>query len=374
MRNWTSGPGRIHCIVFSALLAPISIYPPIACALALRPSRGWTFEQLLRPPTAVELRRVDRDWAQKPWDLQDAQLTGTRTVPVGREQFESHLYTYTLNGSPRCGAVLVPHATAEKSLAGLLDIGDIRWDYPDRNLTKGPYVANILGDFAREFAVLIPCSRGTGLRVGDLRVQSGGDRRDAWEGDAEDAIAFLTLALSTTPQIDPRRLGVYGYSRGGGVALIVGERDPRIKAVLDFAGPTDWFWAMGRPGENWPSRLEAAWRDSTLQPDTRESQFLDFFIRGREALSLADLRRRLVAASPLYFTEKLPATQIHHGETDAPVPVRNATAIRGRLAHDESHEVFIHAGAGHLLDETAAWSIARAFLVERIVARRPGPR
>lgn len=375
MRGSTSGRGRIHRVVLFALPALASISLPVACALAQRPSRSWTFEQLLRPPTAVELQRVDRDWGRKSWNLQDARLIATTTVPFGREAFESRLYSYTLNGSPRCGAVLVPHPTAEKSLAGLIDIGDIRWDYPDRNLTNGPYVAHILGDLAREFALVLPCSRGTGLRVGDLRVQSGGDRRDAWEGVAEDAIAFLTIALLTTPEIDPARLGVYGYSRGGGVALIVGQRDPRIKAVLDFAGPTDWFSAMARPGENWPSRLEYAWRDNALQPDTRESQFLDFFLRGREALSLADLRRRLAGASPLYFIGRLPATQIHHGETDAPVPVRNATALRDRLAaHDQSHQVLIYAGAGHLLDDTAAWSVARAFLIERLVERRQGAR
>jgi dipeptidyl aminopeptidase/acylaminoacyl peptidase len=134
---------------------------------------------------------------------------------------------------------------------------------------------------------------------------------------------------------------VYGYSRGGGVALIVGQRDPRIKAVLAFAAPTDWFSAMGRPGVDWPKRLEEASRDPSLQPDTRESQYLDWFVRGREALPLAELRRRLIASSPLYFAEKLRAFQIHQGENDGPVPARNAFALRDRLgpaaaAHPDS--------------------------------------
>ncbi|MEX2151963.1 MAG: prolyl oligopeptidase family serine peptidase [Gemmatimonadaceae bacterium] len=209
------------------------------------------------------------------------------------------------------------------------------------------------------------------LQIGAVRIQADGDRRDAWEGVAEDAMAFLTVALSATPQIDSQRLAAYGYSRGGGVALIMAQRDRRLKAALAFAAPTDWFSAMGRPGQNWAERMEQASRDVSLQPDTRESQYLDWFVRGRENLPLADLRRRLVGSSPLYFTERLRAAQIHHGEEDGPVPVRNATAVRDRLPpEDDSRRVFIYPGAGHRLDDTAALSIARAFLIERVVQPR----
>jgi hypothetical protein len=330
-------------------------------------TRSWTFEQLLVSPTADELQRVDAAWARKARVIDKVALVGTTTVPVGSDQFEARLYSHTLNGTQRCGAILLPPGAARASLAGLVDIGDIRWDYPDRNLTNGPYVANILGDSARNFALIVPCSRGTGLRIGSLIIRAEGDRRDAWEGVAEDAMAFLTVALSITPQVDPDRLGAYGYSRGGGVALIVGERDSRVRAVLDFAGPTDWFSAMGRPGVDWPRQLEQAAGNPALRPDTRESQFLDFFVRDRDTLALSELRRRLIAASPLYFAEKLPAFQVHHGQDDTPVPVRNATAIRDRLTTPASlRRVFIYAGAGHSLDKTEALTTARAFLLERL--------
>lgn len=331
--------------------------------------RRWTFDELLNPPAAAELDRVDRDWAGKEWTVSDIRLVGATTVPLGPDLFEARLYTHALNGSRRCGAVLVPQGAGPASLIGLVDIGDIAWDYRDRDLTNGPYVGRILGDRARGFAVIVPCARGMGLRVGDLRVSADGDRRDAWEGVAEDAIAFLTVALSLTPRIDRERLAAYGYSRGGGVALIVGQRDPRIKAVLAFAPPTDWFSAMGRPGQNWAERLELASRDSALAPDTRENQYLDWFVRDREALPLAALRRRLVGASPLYFTEKLPAVQIHHGENDGPVPVRNATAVRDRLpANDDNRRVFIYPGVGHRLDETVALTTGRAFLMTHLAS------
>jgi fermentation-respiration switch protein FrsA (DUF1100 family) len=359
-------------IVRIILAVSLAFFPIGSSTADDRPrTKRWTFAELLRPPAASELRRVDQEWARKSWEIGDIELAGSTTVPVAEERFDAHLYTFTLNGSPRCGAVLLPQGADDAPLAGLVDIGDIRWDYPARDLTAGPYVGRILETRARDFALIVPCSRGMGLRIGEVRVESGGDRRDAWEGDAEDAIAFLTVALSKTPRIDRTRLAAYGNSRGGGVALIVGQRDPRIKAVLAFAAPTDWFAAMARPGEKWAERLERAWNDTELPRDTRESQFLDFFVRDRQALPMAELRRRLIAASPLYFVAALPPVQVHHGRSDVAVPVRNAIAIRERLkATNSAGEVYIYDSSGHLLDGTEAFKVARAFLVERLGQRR----
>jgi dienelactone hydrolase len=359
---------RIDLIISSRVL--LMILAPLP-ALAQVPERTWNFEQLLSAPTAAELQRVDQDWRQKSWAVNNVTRVGVTTTPIGPDHFEARFYTYTLNGSRRCGVVVIPPAATRKSLAGLLDIGDISWDYPDRDLSRGLYLANILGSRAPDFGVVIPCARGMAIRIGKFRVGAEGDRRDAWEGVAEDAIAFLSAALSVTPEIDPERVGAYGYSRGGGVALIVGQRDTRIKAVLSFAGPTDWFSAMGRPGQNWPKRLVQAYRDPALQPDTRENQYLDWFVRDRESLPLSTLRRRIAGASPAYFTDKLPPFQIHHGEDDHPVPVRNATAVRDRLPPgDESRQVFIYPGAGHRLDDTAAPRRALEFLIQHL--GRPG--
>jgi hypothetical protein len=55
---------------------------------------------------------------------------------------------------------------------------------------SGADVSRILGDHAGEFVLLVPCARGMALRIGEIRVQAGGDRRDAWEGAAEDAMSF----------------------------------------------------------------------------------------------------------------------------------------------------------------------------------------
>jgi hypothetical protein len=55
---------------------------------------------------------------------------------------------------------------------------------------------------------------------------------------------------------------VFGQSRGGNVALLTGIRDKRIDCVVDWAGPTDWLYAMGTNGwteqELWARDCESA--------------------------------------------------------------------------------------------------------------------
>lgn len=51
--------------------------------------------------------------------------------------------------------------------------------------------------------------------------------------DAQHALAFL----SVQPTVDPTRLGVYGHSYGGPVAIELAARDPRVRAVVSVSGP-----------------------------------------------------------------------------------------------------------------------------------------
>ena len=343
----------------------------VACsARSAPPANGtWTFEQLLAPPTASEIEAVDQAWpTQLP--VADARVVNrvAMTYDVGGE-YEIRVVTHRYGTEERCGFVLVPRGAARGSLAALIDVRDIRWDYPPRDISRGAFVmTNILRDAARQFAIVMPCLRGESLRVDGHTATAQGDRRDAWEGAALDTIAFTTAALEVTPEIDPAHIVVYGYSRGGGVALLVAQRDPRVRAVLAFAAPTDWFRAMTDQDGPWSERLAAAARDSALPPDTLRNQFLEWFVRGRDAEDLALLRRRLLASSPLYFVERLRAGQVHHGSADSAVPVENATALRdaARTANVKV-DIRIYAGAPHLIPESAgAFGPARTFLLDAV--------
>jgi dienelactone hydrolase len=339
----------------------------LAACSGAPPSRPWTFEQLLAPPTASEIESVDRSWPRA-LPISDARVAATRhkTFP-GVGAYEVRVVTHRYAGEERCGFVLVPEGAQRGSLAALIDVRDIRWDYPPRDISRGAFVmAKILRGDASRLAIVMPCLGGESLRIDDLTITAQGDRRNAWEGAALDTIAFTTAALATTPEIDPSRLVVYGYSRGGGVALLVGQRDPRVRAVLAFAAPTDWFRAMNDQDGRWSERLGAAARDPSLAPDTLRSQFLEWFVRDGE--SLAQLRRRLLGSSPLYFVRHLRTAQVHQGGADAAVPVENATALReAARAASANVEVRIYEGAPHLLPDSAgAFDSARAFLLRSV--------
>ncbi len=78
------------------------------------------------------------------------------------------------------------------------------------------------------------------LRFNFRGVRNSGGEFGGGATEQEDVRAALALALAT-PNIDPERIGLAGYSFGGGVALPVAAQDERVKmlalvspALLDY--------------------------------------------------------------------------------------------------------------------------------------------
>jgi pimeloyl-ACP methyl ester carboxylesterase len=71
--------------------------------------------------------------------------------------------------------------------------------------------------------------------------------------DASYAFAFLAL----WPEANPARLGVYGLSYGGPVAVCLAAREPRIRAVVSVSGPGrgDLFMRSSRTASQWQDFL-----------------------------------------------------------------------------------------------------------------------
>jgi pimeloyl-ACP methyl ester carboxylesterase len=64
--------------------------------------------------------------------------------------------------------------------------------------------------------------------------------------------AFSALAwLAAYETVDDTRLGVYGHSYGGPVAISVAARDPRVRAVVSVSGPGDGVAMMRAPRAAW---------------------------------------------------------------------------------------------------------------------------
>jgi dipeptidyl aminopeptidase/acylaminoacyl peptidase len=244
----------------------------------------------------------------------------------------------------------------------VLDHSDISWDYPPRDISRGPFVAQILGEGARQAAILVPCFRGMTLKLNELSDTAEGDRSDAWAGASLDARAFLTVALHRFPSL-PADIVAYGYSRGGGVALLTGERDRRIDRVAAFAAPTDFFVAMARDDPDWAEQLRERARQGNPPEDDRAYQYVDWFFTG--ATGEFEIRQRMLRASALYFLKRLPKSTLYQGGADRPVPPENAVAVQTWAENTgrDDIEVRIYPGAPHLLSETSAFAEARSFIL-----------
>lgn len=80
------------------------------------------------------------------------------------------------------------------------------------------------------FAVLRTDDRGVGGTGGDLNQASYNDL-------ASDVLAGLEF-LKTRPEIDPKRIGLFGHSEGGYIAPIVATQSDDVAFVIMMAGPS----------------------------------------------------------------------------------------------------------------------------------------
>jgi hypothetical protein len=156
--------------------------------------------------------------------------------------------------------------------------------------------------------------------------------------------------------------------------MLAGMREKRIDCVVNWAGPTDWFYAMGTNGwteeELWGEALRT--RATPLQTGGQNvERFLKRAIEGNA--SLKDVRHRMIASSPLYFAHRLPRSQHHYGNEDPFVPVRNGRelieGLRERVIPAERYEAFFYPGQGHDTDRMLAPIESREFILRNLSVR-----
>lgn len=348
----------------AALGAMFAAAGAISAPHASGQARDIDFHLLLQPPVPAEIEQTYVQVSSRNHFQDRVEIAATRQFPIGGHWFEARFIRHRVDGSLHCGLALVPRGAAPNSLAGVVDVPGVRWDFPTRNLSEWQsYGRRALGARMPQFAILAPCLRGSAVEAAGFRIEAEGDPRDAFDGAATDVVAFAYAAREVVPELDFRRLVVFGWSRGGTVALLAASRSSIFRAAVSFSGPMDFFREMNRT-EDWAERLSAAYRSRRLH--TWETQQLDFFVHGRDHLPISALRSRLIASSPLYFVDRLPPTQIHQGRDDRSVGIGNALRMQDalrRLVPRRQSLTIIHDGLGHDLDgNDEAMSQAGQFL------------
>ena len=148
---------------------------------------------------------------------------------------------------------------------------------------------------------------------------------DAFDGATDDTLRLLDYVKYNFKGIDKKRIAVYGESRGGTVALLMGIRNSSINGVISAAGPTNFF-------------SEEVYNRYGLQ---YKYQFLS------EKKSLAKLREKIIKSSPIYFIENYQNNLLLiHGKNDKTVPISNTRKLIKKLNKKVNLDTLITNG-GH---------------------------
>ncbi|HEX2630557.1 MAG TPA: prolyl oligopeptidase family serine peptidase [Chitinophagaceae bacterium] len=288
--------------------------------------KGFNKEALFAPPTQGELDLIKADWQNR--DLTPATIVIEQTHAIN-SRVNLNIVSFQLYGHKQYAGVLVP-VTLRSLPVQLYVYGfGLTEPYSYQNFRISP-------TDTLPFIYVVPALRGQYLNmvVNDTTYKtlvSEGTRNDAFDGAADDAIATLNAVLQIF-NADTARVMVRGGSRGGTVALLVAERDKRVKRAVGVAFPTD---LLGLTATH-------------TRDDTYQFQFLDALVKGNATVE--ETRRKMIASSPLYFCELLPKTQIHFGENDTITPAEQGqlllNAMRS-LGLEINLELYTYPGRSH---------------------------
>lgn len=284
---------------------------------------------LFAKPTQGELEAVKQDWLAR--DLTPSHYATEQTYQILGNGTVLKFISFHVSGLKEYGALLIP--ASDKTLPVRMLLGGF-----SREIKTNVVQLQVDEAFSdKHFILAIPALRGQSLRIilNGTTYESPiceGEHRDAFDEATDDALAFLNVIDSLEPLADVNRVSVRGGSRGGTVALLMGERDDRVKIAIDIAGPTDLI-TLTDIHENDP---------------TYQYQFLEALVN--KTSTMEQVRHKLIASSPIFFAEDLPFTQLHMAENDQIVPLSQGIALKTEIETFEVEpffQLFIYPGRDH---------------------------
>lgn len=303
---------------------------------------GVDFDRLFALPTREELAAISAEWAGRPAPSAAHTEVFSTAVPLGAKNATLRILAYTVAGARLYGALLAPRGASPGSLPLIVYAHG-----GDQGVSVEEFLLMSLGlgEARGQYAYALPSFRAEALSYGQEFFVSAGEPAP-WDGDVDDGLALVEVALAAEPALDPQRLGAVGVSRGGTVAMLMAVRDPRLARVVNFFGTTDLLDVFGQ---------EVA--EEALLGNPRQLPGLDYLNRTllqplkEGSLGIGEARLELIRRSPVYFADRLPAVQVHHGTADPLVPVSQAQRLievmlgLGRGAPEFAY--YLYAGGGH---------------------------
>jgi dienelactone hydrolase len=290
--------------------------------------KGINKQVLFATPTHHELEAVMTDWSSR--DLSPKAYAVEQSAEI-RSDLMLKIVSFRVGVDNQYGALLIPDSDTD--LPVRMYIGGFKHG----NTTNGIGLESDDSGSGEPFIFAFPALRGQSISITINGTEytspvSEGVHCDAFDGATDDAIAFLNIIEATEAKADMDRVSVRGGSRGATVALLLAERDKRVKLAIAVAGPAN-LLTLTSQNEN----------DLTYQ-----CQFLENLVHGTE--TLAQVRHKMIASSPLFFAAELPKTQLHLAANDDIVPVSQGYELQteiNRLGTQDKFELFMYEGRDH---------------------------
>ena len=327
---------------------------------------GINFTQLSASPSSSEIAEVQASWQQRDVAAHDVREEAVGEISATESGVVVKVLSHLVDGDRHVGAAVVPKGVTQP----LPVLVYAHFGEGGVSVVSTLFlIPLVIGALAHEYVLAIPSFRSQALMFGGVSYRSQGEP-SPWVGEVDDGLAFLNVVLETTPEADPERIAVFGMSGGGSNALLMAIRDARIGRVIDFFAPTDFFAPfvmeiledalLGESGRDLPG---TGFLEQELVPMMQSGE-----------LSPAGMRHELLQRSPLYFVDRLPLVQIHHGTADDVVPLSQSRRLNATMAAaGNASEFFEYQGGGHFPFElagsqTRAITFLNEFVGGRLVA------
>lgn len=322
--------------VLLASCAEDSVGPPDA-----RIVEGVDLDALFADPSDAEIADARAEWASRSPGPADITIESDDVITSGALSLRVRVVSHDVEGVRHYGAVV--HSVGLVGPAPVIVYahgGD-----GGTSVEEVVLLFSFAGGLAAEAVWVIPSFRSEPIGFAGNSWTSEGPP-SPWDRDVDDALSLLDVALAIEPAADPGAVAVLGFSRGAGVGMLMGIRDPRIDRVVEFFGPTDFF-------DVFVQEIVEEALVGTLRSLPGVAVLNELYIQPlkRGEMTIAQVRRALIVRSAVLHAELLPALQVHHGTSDGVVAVSQAESLIDVMAalgrSEPEFESFLYPGGGH---------------------------